>query len=641
MAERRTIEEMRALAAQKAGRCLSKEYVNSKTKLRWCCSKGHEWEAIPNAISRGVWCPRCAGVAKLSIGEMRSLARQRGGQCLSTEYVNNRSKLLWRCSQGHEWEAVANAVKSGKWCPYCAGKAKLTIQGMKELARRRGGRCLSTEYIDSHTKLSWRCKKRHEWDATPNNVKSGCWCPRCAATTRAVKQKRSIEDMREIAAQMGGRCLSRKYVNNHTKLRWRCAAGHEWTGIPLNVRKGEWCPKCGAARAADKRRSSIEVMRALASGRGGECLSEKYVNSGKKLRWRCGEGHEWEATPRDVKAGSWCPECSHGMSERACRVTFERMFETQFPRRKPEWLVNSRGNRMELDGYSEKLGIAFEYHGRQHYRYVPFFHRQDGALANRRRDDRRKARLCLRHGVVLVEVPYTLPLLEIQEYVYQECIRNGVSAKRRSKLKLDDLGVYSRGLVERMHVLARSRGGECLSTVYFGRHTKLRWRCAEGHEWEARPGDVARGQWCPKCGVARRASKRRLTIEMMRSLAEAKGGRCLSPAYLGNHTKLRWLCKKGHEWEAAPKSVKSGSWCPRCAVTAGAVKQSGSIEDMREVAAQRGGKCLSRKYANNKTKLRWRCAEGHEWKATPSNIRSRGAWCPTCARKGRQGVPRR
>ena len=60
-----------------------------------------------------------------------------------------------------------------------------------------------------------------------------------------------------------------------------------------------------------------------------------------------------------------------------------------------------------------------------------------------------------------------------------------------------------------------------------------------------------------------------------------------------------------------------------------------SIEDMRECAARKSGACLSMSYANNKTKLLWQCARGHEWWARPDLLRRtrRPTWCPHCARK--------
>ncbi len=57
---------------------------------------------------------------KLTIEEMRSIAEERGGKCLSNFYVNSQTKLLWECLKGHQWEATPNGIKSGTWCPYCA-----------------------------------------------------------------------------------------------------------------------------------------------------------------------------------------------------------------------------------------------------------------------------------------------------------------------------------------------------------------------------------------------------------------------------------------------------------------------------------------------------------------------------------------
>ena len=81
--------------------------------------------------------------ARLSIEEMREIAEQRGGQCLSTKYVNANTALKWRCSEGHEWEAKPAYVKGGTWCPACSGRQKLSLEALKNEAIQRGGRLLS------------------------------------------------------------------------------------------------------------------------------------------------------------------------------------------------------------------------------------------------------------------------------------------------------------------------------------------------------------------------------------------------------------------------------------------------------------------------------------------------------------------
>ena len=121
MGAKLTIEQMQVLAEARGGSCLSTVYVNGSTKLRWRCAEGHEWDAMPgNLRNRGSWCPKCAGLATLTLDEMQRIAKDRGGVCLSTTYVNRKAKLRWRCSEGHEWEANANSVKgNGSWCRAC------------------------------------------------------------------------------------------------------------------------------------------------------------------------------------------------------------------------------------------------------------------------------------------------------------------------------------------------------------------------------------------------------------------------------------------------------------------------------------------------------------------------------------------
>lgn len=55
-----------------------------------------------------------------------------------------------------------------------------------------------------------------------------------------------------------------------------------------------------------------------------------------------------------------------------------------------------------------------------------------------------------------------------------------------------------------------------------------------------------------------------------------------------------------------------------------------TIKDMQKLAESRGGQCLSTEFSDIKAKLRWKCAFGHEWEATPMLLKA-GHWCPDCA----------
>ncbi len=180
MPKKLTIQSMHQLTESHGGRCLSKIYVNAHSKLTWQCAKGHRWMAIQNNVQKGHWCPRCAGSGeRLSIQQMHELAESRGGKCLSDVYVNVRSKLLWQCAKGHRWETTPDIAKQGHWCPKCRVHHRLTLEDMKETAASRGGLCLSDEYVNSSTHLIWQCREGHQWRATPNSVRMGTWCPAC------------------------------------------------------------------------------------------------------------------------------------------------------------------------------------------------------------------------------------------------------------------------------------------------------------------------------------------------------------------------------------------------------------------------------------------------------------------------------
>jgi len=126
---------------------------------------------------------------KITIKDMQMIAMERGGKCLSLEYVNSQTKLLWECKAGHRWEAIPNNIKQGRWCLECAGTKKLTLQDMQMIARERGGKCLSQKYVNTYRKLLWECREGHQWEALPNNIKKGTWCRACYLLRRANQRK--------------------------------------------------------------------------------------------------------------------------------------------------------------------------------------------------------------------------------------------------------------------------------------------------------------------------------------------------------------------------------------------------------------------------------------------------------------------
>lgn len=181
---KKSYEEMCRRARRHQGECLSRRYVNSQTRMKFRCADGHVWYAFPQAIRRGAWCRKCTGLAKLDLQAMHAHAAQRAGLCLSRRYINLDTPLLWECQHGHRWKASPNSIRHNQsWCPRCSSR-KLTIEQMQTLARERGGKCLSDVYVDRATHLVWECSSGHQWPARPQAVMKGTWCPVCAVEAR-------------------------------------------------------------------------------------------------------------------------------------------------------------------------------------------------------------------------------------------------------------------------------------------------------------------------------------------------------------------------------------------------------------------------------------------------------------------------
>ena len=59
-----------------------------------------------------------------------------------------------------------------------------------------------------------------------------------------------------------------------------------------------------------------------------------------------------------------------------------------------------------------------------------------------------------------------------------------------------------------------------------------------------------------------------------------------------------------------------------------------TIKNCKDLASTKEGKCLSIVYVNNQTKLLWECKFGHKWAAIYDNV-LHGSWCPECAKQNR------
>ena len=106
--------------------------------------------------------------------------------------------------------------------------------------------------------------------------------------------------------------------------------------------------------------------------------------------------------------------------ETECRRVLEKIFKKKFDKKRPDFLRNPiTGNNfnLELDCYNEELRLAVEYQGCQHYKYIPFFHKNKEAFYNQKYRDLFKRQKCVENKITLIEVPYTVKNKNIEFFL--------------------------------------------------------------------------------------------------------------------------------------------------------------------------------------------------------------------------------
>ena len=109
-------------------------------------------------------------------------------------------------------------------------------------------------------------------------------------------------------------------------------------------------------------------------------------------------------------------------SEEECRNIIKLLTNQKFPKERPSFLKYPKtGNNLELDGFNNNLKIAFEYNGKQHYCYTPFFHKNYEDFLEQQRHDEFKKKICSLIGIHLIVIPYDVP--NVTKYIYDELLK--------------------------------------------------------------------------------------------------------------------------------------------------------------------------------------------------------------------------
>ena len=513
--------------------------------------------------------------------------------------------------------------------------------------------------LGSHTKAWWKCSKEHEWQAPVNNRNKGRGCPYCSGNI-VLKGYNDLQTINPTLAQEWNYEKNDNLkpedftANSGKKVWWRCSKGHEWQATISSRNTGHGCPYCAGKKVLKGFNDLLTVNPIVAKQwnyekNNGLTPAEVTPNSNKKVWWKCGKGHEWQATISSRNAGRGCPICT---SER--NTSFPEYAIMYYLIKYDLDVIHSyREKGYELDIYIPSRKIAIEY---------------DGGLwhKNRTKKDLEKNFKCKKDGIKLYRIREGLPPLNdssvdyiVQksqkdlekaiEVIFSEIIGVNIDIDlERDIIAIENLREYTEKENSLLHSnpeLSKEWNYEKNGNIkpeHFSANSgkKVWWRCSKGHEWQATISSRNTGHGCPYCAGKKvlKGFNDLLTVNpfVAKEWDYEKNDNLKPENFTANSNKrVWWKCSKGHEWLATIANRNDGYGCPYCSGRY-AVKGEDDLLTVNPTLAkewnyEKNGNLKPENFTEKSgQKVWWKCDKGHEWQSRIAD-RNRGRGCPYCS----------
>ena len=278
---------------------------------------------------------------------------------------------------------------------------KYTYQEVREYIESFGYKLLSTEYLNSHTRLLIKCPNPNHkpYEVKFYSFKNGSRCPKCKSDKQSELYSFTYDYVKEYIENLGYKLLSEEYQNNKTKLLIKCDKGHIYETTFDNLKRGRKCRECSGS----KKHSYEEVKDYLLSF-GYELLSNEYKDNKTKLKMKCPNGHIIDLKFNHFKSGVRCSKCKHSKGEEKIEQILN-MYDIEYAR-EYKFKDCKLKKCLPFDFYLPKYNICIEYDGEQHYKIARNFNMDLLDLMNIRYRDNYKTLFCKENNVKLIRISY-------------------------------------------------------------------------------------------------------------------------------------------------------------------------------------------------------------------------------------------
>ena len=425
----------------------------------------------------------------VSIGTVKEIARKKRGKCLSKTIKNAKSKILLECTEGHSFTTSYDSlVYQGTWCPNChiyVGEA-ICRQFFEHIFKRPFPKSYPPWLVNKNG-------NQMEFDVYNKNLV-------LAGEYQGIQHRKKAfgltdEDVKKIQEEDAYK-LKKCKENGVILLQIpddEIVPYDKMQDFIIQEYERKTGKSLGNIPHYDYREFSIyeneyaKKFREYIQNKGGTLLTP-YFSAKKYVTIMCEQGHEWTTTPDSIYKNNWCSECA--------------------------------GNKKGTSEEFQEIGKMFD------CELIDEYMNAKTPLRYRCQKDH----FFTRNPQVLKENYKNIEILcpECERYIY---------ASRFQKFIVNKGGI--------------------LLTPYKGRFKSIKIKCECGYGWETTPGAVYQGRWCKICADENHPNKKRNVSakqEFLQMIASLNYTICSD--YENNIKKVEIICQEKHQFTVTPKYFK-------------------------------------------------------------------------------------
>lgn len=369
---------------------------------------------------------------KLNYDDVYEFFKKNNCELLEDAYVNNTTKMKFRCVCGDIGEKGWSDYRKAPRCSKCSrrnslmqldpakNKRRLTFSFVKEFIETESECILiSDDYVNNSEKLKLKCGCGELFYVSFAKFKDRgkhC-CNDCSRKNRAKKLSYGIDKVRKFVEDSSGcKLLSDDYLNNDTLLDFECACGKEFskTFSKFKDRDEKQCRECGYIEGAKSQTFTMEKAREIVENKGCKLKSNEYKNAKTEIVVECSCGVEFKTTLDTFqRSKNRCDKCTNSQSSYELRV--EEFLEENNQTYIREYVFDDccSVNSLPFDFVvmnGDEIDCLIEVDGQGHYNPVNFGGVSDEqAMENfkgQKHRDKIKDVYCEENGLLLIRIPY-------------------------------------------------------------------------------------------------------------------------------------------------------------------------------------------------------------------------------------------